>query len=511
MSAPTVDLGKLHGGLRLQAYKVESTAAPVVDAPVPPLLILPLIQHTGSAAQPIVKIGQHVLGGELLATHDGALGAAIHASSSGSVIAIEPRPVSRMQGDMMPCIIIATDGKDEFQDATKFRHEPSDLAAADIFKKISEGGIVGLGGAVYPTAAKLRQAKNGPLQHLILNGVECEPYISCDDMLMQAQASDIVGGAKILLHALQINSCFIVIESDKPRAHKQLALAIKESGDERLVLKQVPTIYPSGAEDQLVQLVTGREVPSGELPTDVGCLVQNVGTAAAVERWIRHGEPLTSRITTISGDGVRSPLNVRARLGTPVADLIGCAGGYSERAKRLIIGGAMTGKAMSTDAIPLVKATNCILVLSDNGGAGDELPCIRCGDCADVCPVQLLPQQLHWYGIAENENQLRKHGLIDCIECGCCDFVCPSHIPLTGQFRHFKSELRELEYERARAARSQQRFDARSTRLRLEKLERERDLTAQKDVARNVGADAIRAILERSEKKSRPDKSSGEE
>jgi electron transport complex protein RnfC len=501
LSAATYDLGKLHGGLRLQANKQQSTRLPILDAPVPAMLVLPLSQHTGTAAEPIVKVGQHVLGGEMVASHRGPLGAAVHASSSGTVIAIEPRPVSRQGGDEMRCIVIETDGNDQFVEPSRNQAERVTLEPQQFLQKLRDGGIVGLGGAVFPTAEKILQARSGSLDHLILNGVECEPYISCDDMLMQERAIDIVGGAQLLLQALEISNCIIAVESDKPKASRKLAEAIEASGDERLLLKQVPTVYPSGAEDQLVQLLTGREVPAGGLPGDVGCIVQNVATAAAIERWIRHGEALTRRITTISGDGVNSPVNVRARLGTAIADLIPCAGGYSERAKLLVIGGAMTGKCISTDAAPLVKATNCILVMSRPVATADEMPCIRCGECAEVCPVQLLPQQLHWYDVAEDEQQLRKHGLIDCIECGCCDLVCPSHIPLTALFRRAKLTINELENERARAERAQQRFEARSSRLLREEQQREHDLAAQKDVARNVGADAIRAILERSQQK----------
>ncbi|MDZ7644038.1 MAG: SLBB domain-containing protein [Woeseiaceae bacterium] len=201
---------------------------------------------------------------------------------------------------------------------------------------------------------------------MILNGVECEPYISCDDLLMRECAADVVQGGQVLMHALGVDSCYVVVESDKPEALKSIGIALAELDDPRLVLKQVPTIYPSGGEDQLVQLVANREVPTGGLPGDVGCVVQNVGTAAAVHRWINNGEPLISRITTVTGDGVASPCNVRARLGTTLADVVAIAGGYTERARAMVIGGPMTGKSISTDRVPLVKATNCVLVLSAN-------------------------------------------------------------------------------------------------------------------------------------------------
>jgi electron transport complex protein RnfC len=363
--------------------------------------------------------------------------------------------------------------------------------------KILQGGIVGLGGAVFPTAQKLMQAITCELEYLILNGVECEPYISCDDMLMREYAREVLGGAQVLLHALQLDTCYVAVESDKPDAIDRLGEVLGELDDDRLILKLVPTIYPSGGEDQLVQLVANREVPSGGLPTDVGCLVQNVGTAAAIYDWVFHNEPLISRITTITGDGVSRPINVEARLGTTVGDVIDYVGGYTEHARQLIIGGPMTGKSVTSDRVPLVKATNCILVLSETPSVSDEMPCIRCGDCAAVCPVQLLPQQLFWYACADNEVKLRDYGLVDCIECGCCDLVCPSHIPLTADFRMAKARIRELADEKARAERARQRFEARNERLEKEQQAREEELAQQKEEAKKVGVDAIAEIMKR--------------
>ncbi len=495
--AATYDLGKLHGGLRLDARKSQSTGLPIQSPPLPAQLFLPLDQHAGEPAQPVVRTGERVLKGQLLAEPPGALGAPVHASSSGRVAAIEPWPVASRRGDPAPCIVIECDGEDRAVDS---REEPvpcAELPGDSLLEKIRQGGIVGLGGAVYPTAQKLMQAVSSNLEFLILNGAECEPYISCDDMLMRENARDIVGGAQILLHALQLDRAYIVVESDKPEAIHRLADAMTDAGDARLVLKQIPTIYPSGGEDQLVQLVTNREVPSGGLPTDVGCLVQNVGTAAAIHDWLRNGEPLVSRITTITGDGIVNPMNVRARIGTPVAELVKFAGGYTPSARHLVIGGPMTGKTASTDRVPLVKASNCILVMSELPASGAELPCIRCGDCAAVCPVQLMPQQLFWYARADNEKQLREYGLTDCIECGCCDLVCPSHIPLTYDFRTAKARIRELADEKARAERARRRFEARTERLQREQGEREAELARQKDAARKAGPEAIAEILRR--------------
>ena len=499
--AATYDLGKLHGGLRLPAHKSESTSLPIQSAPVPEQLILPIDQHAGEPAQPVVSIGERVLKGQLLAEPAAMLGAPVHASSSGTVVAVEPWPVAKppWRGGAVHRHRMrrrrsrrGTDGKT--------RRPYAELPATAVLQQILQGGIVGLGGAVYPTAQKLMHAASCELEYLVLNGAECEPYISCDDMLMRERAAAIVSGARILLHALALDTGYIVVESDKPDALRALAAAMSDAGDERLVLKQIPTIYPSGGEDQLVQLVTGREVPTGGLPTDAGCLVQNVGTAAAIHDWLQDGEPLISRITTITGDGIATPMNVRARIGTPVADIARFAGGYTGSAKHLVIGGPMTGRSVSTDRVPLVKATNCILVLSEVPAGGPELPCIRCGDCAAVCPVQLQPQQLAWYARADNEGELRRHGLTDCIECGCCDLVCPSHIPLTHEFRVAKARIRELEDEKARAERARRRYEARNERLQREQREREEELARQKERARKAGPDAIAEIMKRSQR-----------
>lgn len=505
MSAPTYDLGTLHGGLRLPGNKEQSTRVPIFEMPIPAQLVLPINQHVGDPAQPLVGIGERVLKGQLIARPDKTLGAPIHASSSGTVVAIEPWPASRRFGDTAPCIVIDCDGKDEVIDPADGPADFTSMAPDDLMNRILDGGIVGLGGAVFPTAQKLMQARTGKIDHLLLNGVECEPYISCDDMLMRENAADVVSGAQILMHALQVNVCFIAVESDKPEALRALGEVLAAVKDSRIVLKQVPTIYPSGGEDQLVQLVTNREVPSGGLPTDVGCLVQNVGTAAAVHDWIIGNTPLISRVTTVTGDGVAKPVNVRARIGTTIGDIIETTGGYTDRAEMLIIGGPMTGKSVSTDRVPLVKATNCVLVLSHTPSPGPEMPCIRCGDCAAVCPVQLLPQQLFWYACADDEVKLREFGLMDCIECGCCDLVCPSHIPLTADFRVAKGRIRELADEKARAERARLRFEARNQRLEREKVEREAELAMQKESAKRAGPSAIAEILKRKQKKSEDD------
>lgn len=502
-AAPTLGLGKWYGGLRLPAEKERSTAGPIREMPVPLQLVLPLAQHSGEPAEPIVGIGDRVLKGQLVARPVGILSAPVHASSSGEVVAIEPWPVSRRFGDTAPCIVIECDGHDAAIDMAAASLEFETMDPEALLQRILQGGVVGLGGAVFPTAQKLMQARSMPLDTLILNGVECEPYISCDDMLMRECSEEVLGGGRILLHALGVNRCLVVIESDKPEAIRAMHAALNAAGDARFALKVVPTIYPSGGEDQTVQLVTGLEVPSGGLPTDIGCLVQNVGTAAAMWRWICKGEPLISRITTVTGNGVTEPMNVRARIGTPVADVIAFAGGYAENPQHLIIGGPMTGRSISTDRVPVVKATNCILVLTETVPLDDEKTCIRCGECAEVCPVVLQPQELYWYACADNADKLRELGLRDCIECGCCDLVCPSHIPLTAYFRQAKARILELAAERERAERARRRFESRTERLSTEQRKRQDDLAQQKRSAISAGPAEIQAMVQRSRGKHR--------
>ncbi len=501
MTAATYDLGTLHGGLRLDGNKAGSTKGGLVRMPVPAQLALPLDQHVGVPAEPVVSIGERVQKGQLLARHSTGLGAPVHASASGRVVAIEPWPVASRLGEPGPCIIIESDREDSGSGAAETKTNASSMTQAELTARILDGGIVGLGGAVFPTAQKILQAQTVDLDMLILNGVECEPWISCDDILMRERADAIVGGAQLLLAAIGAAACYIAVESDKPEALASLGEALGQRADDRLVLKEVPTIYPSGAEDQLVQLVTNREVPTGGLPTDIGCVVQNVGTAAAVYDWIVHHEPLVSRVTTVTGPGVRRPMNVLVPLGSTVEDVVAFAGGYTERAARLIIGGSMTGKSVSTDRVPVVKATNCVLVLDQPAARGPTRPCIRCGDCAEVCPIQLLPQQLYWYACADNETRLREFGLVDCIECGCCDLVCPSHIPLTANFRIAKGRIRELEDEKARAERARLRFEARRERLARAAADEASDLERQKARAKTAGADAIAEIMRRKRNK----------
>lgn len=465
-------LWPFHGGIKLPGNKSVSTSEPLATAAVPPVLIQPLGQSLGTPAEPIVEVGDKVKRGQPIALSRGFIGAPLHASSSGTVRCIEPRPVAHPSGLDATCIVIESDGEDSSWEGYDPMSNYRTLNAAAIRLRVRDCGIVGLGGAAFPTSVKLNAGLG--LQALILNGAECESYISCDDMLLRNRSSQVIEGAQIMLHALEISLCLIAIEDDKPEALAALSAAVEESGDGRLEIVSVPAIYPEGGERQLIRVLTGKEVPSDGIPADIGFLVQNVATVAAVSRAVLGGEPLTSRIVTVTGQGVTRPQNIEVRIGTPISDVIEQCGGYTDKARHLIMGGAMMGFALSGDDVPVVKASNCLLVASADEitPKGDALACIRCGDCARVCPANLMPQQLYWHARAENFDKAESLFLFDCIECGCCDEACPSHIPLTSYFRYAKTEIWSRERDRNRAQIAQHRYDERN--LRLERISSER-------------------------------------
>ncbi len=484
------------GGITLAAHKDESCAVALGQAKIPKTLVVPVLQHLGHADEAVVEAGNHVDRYQVIAKSDALISVPIHAPTSGVVVAVEDRPVPHPGGLSARCIVIESDGKDTAIDTGDGVEDFRDLDPVDIRRLVREAGIAGLGGATFPTSVKLTTQPGQELQSLILNGAECEPYISCDNMLIKNRAADIVIGAQIMMYALQVNACTIAIEDDRPDTKEILLDAVRLAGDVRIGVSTITAKYPTGGERQLIQALTGKEVSYRGLPADIGYVVHNVGTAAAVKAAVIDAKPLCSRIVTITGTGVAQPCNLEVRFGTLIADVIEQCGGYTESANRLIMGGPMMGFALHTDQVPVVKACNCILVTAseDIRSADIEMPCIRCGDCATACPAQLLPQQLYWHIRAGAMDNAQDYNLLDCIECGCCDYVCPSHIPLAQYFRYGKSEIWHRQEERRRASSARQRYEFREQRLDREQQEHQARLEAKKRLLTTNEKDSVSAL-----------------
>ncbi|MEN8165999.1 MAG: electron transport complex subunit RsxC [Pseudomonadota bacterium] len=494
-------LWRFHGGLHLPDNKRQSSQKPLRQAQMPERLILPLQQHIGEPAQPLVKTGDRVLKGQIIADSDAPISAPIHAPTSGKVSEISDQPIPHPSGLSAPCILIEPDGRDEWGELPEPISDYRSVTPEILRTRIREAGIVGMGGATFPSAVKLNPGR--PINTLIINGAECEPYITCDDRLMQDFPERILNGARILLHLLGAEACLIGIEDNKPAAISALENRLKD--DDPIEVVSIPTRYPSGGEKQLIRILTGREVPSSGFPAQLGMVCHNVATAAAIADTVLEGRPLISRLVTLTGKGIAEPGNMEVPLGIPAADLIRQAGGYTGKASQLIVGGPMMGFDLTTDQAPISKGTNCLLAPSR---AESPIPaparaCIRCGRCADVCPVNLLPQQMYWYSRAKDLDKVQDYNLFDCIECGCCSHVCPSQIPLVQYYRYAKTESWTKEQERRDAEHAKQRHEFRIARLARLEAERKARLRKKKEglkkkttAGKAGGSDSKKAAIE---------------
>lgn len=459
------------GGIHPAEHKQISTSRPIQAAGIPAQLILPLQQHIGAPAEPIVAIGDRVLKGQKIADVSHSMGVPLHAPTSGVIESIGDYPVPHPSGMSDTCLVLKPDGEDQWCE----RYPVSDYRKLDrdqVLEIIHCAGISGMGGAGFPTHIKLQPSRDRKVDTLILNGAECEPYITADDMTMRERADAVIAGLKVMAWILRPERCVIGIEDNKPEAASALREAIRGTQIEMAI---IPTKYPSGGEKQLIQILTGMEVPSGGIPADIGVMCQNVGTAVAVGQAVFEGTPLIARTVTVTGEAVEQPGNFDVLLGTPMDYLLEQANLQSNKVNRLILGGPMMGYTLTTTAVPVAKTSNCIIAAtaSELPAPPPEQACIRCGQCAEVCPMELLPQQLFWHAKATEFEKAEHLNLFDCIECGACSYVCPSSIPLVQYYRYAKGEIRIQRAEHLKADHARERFEARQQRLEREQQEKD--------------------------------------
>ncbi|WP_185837809.1 electron transport complex subunit RsxC [Vibrio cholerae] len=488
------------GGIHPFENKHQSNRQPIINASIPNELVLPLKQHIGKAGDLLVKVGDRVLKGQPLTQYTSTFMLPIHAPTSGVISAIEPRTVAHPSGLCELCIVLTPDQQEEWfelQPQPDFQQLPPEK----LLDLIRQAGISGMGGAGFPTAKKL-QSGLSRTEILIINAAECEPYITADDVLMRQYAHEIIQGIEIVEHILKPKLTIIGIEDNKPEAVAALQQAAQ---DKPIVIRVIPTKYPSGGEKQLIKILTNLEVPKGGIPADIGLMVQNVGSLQAIARAIVHGEPLIRRVVTLTGDCFRKPRNVWALLGTPVQALLNEFGYKADKKlPRLIMGGPMMGFTLPHAQVPITKTANCILAPTRNEltSSDNEMACIRCGQCAEACPVSLLPQQLQWHAKAEEFDKCEELNLKDCIECGACAYVCPSEIPLVQYYRQAKAEIRTRSLEAEAAERAKARFEEKKARMERDKAERENRFKQaaedrRKEMQQQGGSDAIAAAIER--------------
>ena len=489
-------LAQFHGGIHPPSRKERTQDQPIIAMHHCSAHYVPLSQHSGQTAICAVNVGDNVQQGQIIGLSDGFISANVLAPIDGVVTAIKEYAPSHPSGLPTETIIIEA----HQQEPTAWPVLTLDSDDKTLIERIKKSGITGLGGASFPTSVKLSPRQN--IQLLLINGAECEPYITSDDALMRSHSDQIIAGILVMSKLLSPEKVVIAIEDNKAQAIDALTSAAAQF--EHIIVRAIPTLYPAGGEKQLIEVITGQQVPSGKIPADIGIVVQNVATSHAIADAVFQGKPLLSRIVTVTGDLVERPGNYRVLLGTPIIELLNFCGYQATTQQKLIVGGPMMGFALSDANAPVVKATNCIIAASNQElpDAPAEQNCIRCGDCEQVCPAQLLPQQLQWFAKDNDHDKLKQHDLFDCIECGACAYVCPSHIPLVQYYRVAKADIREATKEQQLAQRAKERFEQRTARLERDKKDREernrianeRRKAAMKN---NDDGDAIAAALAR--------------
>ncbi|MFZ2404632.1 MAG: electron transport complex subunit RsxC [Methylobacter sp.] len=475
---------RIRGGVHAEEHKTATAALPITtDFPLPKKLYIPLQQHVGKPAEPLIMVGEKVLKGQLLAYSQGLISAPVHAPSSGIIVDVNDYPAPHPSALPIRTIVLETDGKDEWI-AAQVVADPFLLNPEEISLRVGAAGIVGLGGATFPTAVKLNMGRENHVDTLIINGSECEPYLCCDDRLMQESAGEIIDGVRLMLHGMDsrdaINrvstNAVVAIEDNKPQAFHAMQAAAEPYAQIEVI--QIPTRYPMGWDRQLIRYVTGKEVPVGCRSSEIGVTIHNVGTAHAVHKAIRYGQPLLSRVVTVAGGAVKRPMNVEVPFGTLISELFEFCEVDKAQTARIIMGGPMMGDSLPHSSLPTVKATSGILALTQSELKNtDEQPCIRCAGCVSVCPAGLRPLDM-----ANNIriNQLDAAvdlGLKDCISCGCCSYICPSNIPLVQYFKYASGEVIARQQAQHKSEQTKRLIDARNARMeRIAQQQREEEL-----------------------------------
>lgn len=461
-------LFRIRGGVHPLDRKQLSAGQAIEPLPMPPLLHIPLQQHIGAPAEPLVRRGERVKKGALLARSQGAISAPVHAPTSGRIMGIGGYPAHHASGLSVRTITLQPDGRDEWLDDLKPVADPFSLEPEEIARRVAEAGIVGMGGATFPSAVKLNLRQRYRLHTLVINGAECEPYLTCDDRLMQERPDAVLDGVLLMAHGLGVTQVLFAIENNKPAAQTAMRTAAADHPGVRII--GLPTRYPMGSEKHLVQTLTGQETPARGLTADIGIVVHNVATALAVHDALRQGRPLISRVMTVSGAAIRNPRNLQVLLGTPLSHLIEHCGGFSREPSRLISGGPMMGQPLPSTRVPVVKGSNGLLALTDDEThAGQEMPCIRCASCVQACPCGLVPLEMAAHIRAGSLESSVKLGLLDCIGCGSCAYACPSHIPLAHCFSYAKGELAARQRAQHKQGETKRLAEARTLRMEAAK------------------------------------------
>lgn len=434
MSAKTFS----RGGIHPPEHKEPTAGSPIREIPPAPEIVIPLSQHTGAPCEAIVAVGDRVLAGQKIGDSEAFISAPVHSPVSGTVKAIEMRP--SFTGAMVRCVVIVPDGKQEEVPAVE-RRDWRALSPDEIRSIVRQAGIVGLGGAAFPASVKITPPKDKPIESVIVNGCECEPFLTCDQALMLHRPDDLIEATRLLLKVVGAKRGYIGIELNKPDAIALLENKLKE--DPEITVVRCEVKYPEGAEKQLIKAVLDREVPPGKLPSEVGALVHNVGTALAILDAVTYGTPLTKRVVTVTG-AVARPGNLEVAVGTPVVHLIDQCGGFTGRPGKVILGGPMTGWAIDDLGVPVQKGTSGVVVLSREYLDGHPvMDCVRCGKCVEVCPMGLMPNMIGIYGERGRYDDAEKWNALDCFECGACSYVCPSKRLMVDWVRKSKQAINE--------------------------------------------------------------------